>query len=394
MLDLMREGNETSRVGELCSRLRGRREEIEGATLARAFALSQRPDAGWPEYAEGLRGAVAAGVEHGIASLEDDEGDAPGVPAVLLAQARLAARSRVGLDTVLRRYMAGHALLVDFVVQETGGELPPAELKRVLLRLSAVVDRIAAAVSGAYREETEKRSGSRDERRKVERVERLLAGEPLDASGLGYDLDGAHLAMNASGPGALEATKFLARSLDCRLLTVSRRDGSVWIWLGGRSPVDARDLELLLRAEWPPRASLALGEPGEGVGGWRLSHQQARAALPIAVRSPEPYVRYADVALLAAMLQDDLLATSLRRLYLEPLEGERDGGATLRETLRTYFAAGRNAASAAAALGVSRQTVNSRLRGAEERLDRPLDGCAAELQTALRLHALSSRQSG
>ena len=43
------------------------------------------------------------------------------------------------------------------------------------------------------------------------------------------------------------------------------------------------------------------------------------------MRGPEPFVRYVDVALLAAVLQDDLLATSLRKLYLEPLEAERDG---------------------------------------------------------------------
>jgi DNA-binding PucR family transcriptional regulator len=105
-------------------------------------------------------------------------------------------------------------------------------------------------------------------------------------------------------------------------------------------------------------------------------------------------VRYRDVALLAAAHRDELLRSSLQHLFLVPLSADRDGGAALRVTLEAYFAAGRNAASAAMALGVSRQTVNSRLRAAEERLGCPLESCAAELKTALRLDALSKRQTG
>jgi DNA-binding PucR family transcriptional regulator len=47
-----------------------------------------------------------------------------------------------------------------------------------------------------------------------------------------------------------------------------------------------------------------------------------------------------------------------------------------------------NASATGAALGIARQTVASRLRAAEERLGRPLEGCAAQLETALRLDAL------
>jgi DNA-binding PucR family transcriptional regulator len=88
------------------------------------------------------------------------------------------------------------------------------------------------------------------------------------------------------------------------------------------------------------------------------------------------------------MFQDDLLATSLRQLYLEPLAEERDGGETLRETLRAYFAAERNVSSAAAALSVNRHTVTSRLRTIEKRLGRPLSTCATEIDAALRLEDL------
>ena len=101
-------------------------------------------------------------------------------------------------------------------------------------------------------------------------------------------------------------------------------------------------------------------------------------------------VRYADVALIASALHDDLLVTSLRKLYLEPLEAERDGGEVLRETLRAYFGAGRNAASAAAVLGVSRQAVNGRLQAVEQSLGQSLRDCAGCSELALRLEPLTN----
>ena len=79
------------------------------------------------------------------------------------------------------------------------------------------------------------------------------------------------------------------------------------------------------------------------------------------------------------------MASSLQRLYLDPLTYERDGGATLRKTLRAYFLSSRHISSTAAALGVSRQTVAARLRATEERIDRSLDDCASEMDTALRM---------
>lgn len=70
-------------------------------------------------------------------------------------------------------------------------------------------------------------------------------------------------------------------------------------------------------------------------------------------------VRYGDVAVLASTFRDNLLVDSLRTLYIETLRTGRDGGGErLCRTLGAYFAADRNAASAAAALGISRQAVS------------------------------------
>ena len=58
------------------------------------------------------------------------------------------------------------------------------------------------------------------------------------------------------------------------------------------------------------------------------------------------------------------------------------------KTLRAYLAADRNATSAAAALGVNRNTIAERLRAIEATLGRPLSACGPELEAALRLAEL------
>jgi PucR C-terminal helix-turn-helix domain/GGDEF-like domain len=378
---------------ELSVRLRSRRAEIEQAVLTRAFAVSDSNepvdlDSLDPEYLEGLRTAISAAVEYGLCVIERGEERAPPTPPVLLAQARLAARYGVGLDTVLRRYSAGYVLLSDFLIEEAErGGVRGSALQR-LLRAQATVDRLLAGVSEEYRREVRERPSNAEQRR-TERIERLLAGELIDTSELAYDFGGAHLALVGAGPEVGDAMRDLAPGLDRRLLTVCRGQGEVWGWLGGRQPLEMEELVRHVRERWPARMPLAIGEPAAGLTGWRLTHRQARAALPIAQRDHESCVRYADVALLAAVLQDDLLAASLCRLYLEPLERARDGGKIARETLRAYFAAERNVSSAAATLGVNRNTVASRIRSIEAAIDRPLASCGPELELALRLASWS-----
>ena len=160
------------------------------------------------------------------------------------------------------------------------------------------------------------------------------------------------------------------------------------MWLGARRPLNPDLLERALADRWRGPVALALGEPGEGLAGWRFTHNQAKAALPIALRAGESVTRYRDVALLASAHCDALLSASLRELYLAPLCAGQDDGATMRETLRAYFAAERNLTSAAAALGVSRRTVANRLQTIEQRLGHSLGTKLAEIELALRLDEL------
>ena len=374
---------------ELHSRLRERCKEIEAAVITRVTAIDEGSEALDLVYAEGLRSAIAASVEHCLLAVELGEERIPTAPAALLTQVRLAARSKVSLDTVLRRCVAGHALISDFLVEEAERErlLDGLGLQRMLRAQASVADRVLAVVGEEHARELEGKLLSTADR-KAERVERLLAGELLDTTGLAYEFNFWHLGAIGYGPRALEAFRKLATSVDRRLLVIDRGKGTAWAWLGGRRPIEQPDFERRLRATWPEEVSIAIGEPSRGLAGWRLTHRQAKAALPIALRGSQRQVRYADVALLASILQDDLLARSLHQLYLTPLEAERDGGKTLRKTLRAYFAAERNVSSAASALGVSRQTVINHLHGVEEKLGRQLGCCAAEFEAALRMEEL------
>jgi len=371
---------------ELASRLERRREEIEAAVMTRVYSVSDTTDLD-PTYAEGLKTAVTAAVDYGFTAIALGEDRSEPPPPVLLAQARLAARAGIGLDTVLRRYFAGHALLGDFLIEEAEGGrlLRGAALQKLLRTQAALFDRLLEAVSEEHVRECRQRPSS-TERRKAEKIERLLAGEMVDVSGLDYDFEGHHLALVTQGDGAEEAIRDLAHSLDRRLLSLRRGVGVFWGWLGARRQVDPEQLERHLSTLWPRTLLLALGVSGQGLAGWRLSHCQAEAALPIAIRGSHPVVHYADVALLASVLQDDLLTTSLRQLYLEPLAGEGESSRVLMNTLRSYFAAERNCVSAAATLGVTRQTVNNRLRVIEQLLPaRPFSACATDIEMALML---------
>jgi PucR C-terminal helix-turn-helix domain/GGDEF-like domain len=370
----------------LVGRLRERRSEIEQATLTRIRSISDSAENPDSEYSDGLPTVVSAAIEYGIAAVERSEDRPLPIPTVLLSQARLAARHGVELETVLRRYLAGYTLLGDFLIEESerGGQLKGDSLKRLLRVQAAVLDRLISAVSEEYAREAKARPGS-TEQRLAARVKQLLAGELVDTSELAYDFEAWHLGFVASGPAAAETLGGIAKSLGRRPLLIRHEESAAWGWLGFRGRPDQEEVAALASRAFPVGVTSAIGEPGEGIAGWRLTHRQARAALPIALRSGKAFVRYSEVALVASMFRDDLLVTSLREIYLLPLTQERDGGRVARATLGAYFAAQRNVSSAAAMLGVSRQAVARRLRVVEERIGYPLSSCAADMEAALRL---------
>lgn len=370
---------------EVADRLRGRRVEIEDAIGARAFAVAELTGTEEPGYREGLRAAIAAAVEYALEAIESGIRRSDAVPVTTLVQARVAARSGVGLSVVLRRYAAGYSVLGDSLGEELRRTPGGGHLFGTLQgEVTAAFERLITEVSAEYEREADQLSAAPMARQAL-RVRSLLEGESVHSAELGYELSHWHVAAVADGAGAGALLRQVVRGLERPFLVVDLTEWEAWAWLGGKEAIDPALLVDRARGPRESECLVAVGEPGREVSGWRASHRQAMSALSVALRDPRPATRYGDVALLSTVLADEDLTAFLTDAYLRPLADVRGGGGVLCATLRAFLAAGRNASSAAAALGIARQTVTSRVRVIEERLGRPIDGCAAELELALRI---------
>jgi hypothetical protein len=372
---------------ELVVRLRSRLAEIEDTVFNRVRQMADPAEGDDPEYRAYLRATVAEAVDYALRGIERGEDWEGQIPEAAAVQARRAARTGVKLDAVLRRYAAGDRLVGEFILDEAA-QLPHEAMRQMMRSQGPHVDRMMAAVATEYMDELERIRRS-PAQRVAERVRRLLAADsPVDAAGLDYELDAWHLGLVVTGSRPDVAARTLAAGLNRHPLVVPQGDDSAWTWLGGRDRLAVIEVERYLAAGVLGDVTLALGEPRQGIEGWRLTHYEARAAHQVMLRRPQPIILASDVVLLAAVLRDELLAKSLRETYLTPLDDRGDSGLGLRETLRAYFDAGFNAATAAAALEVDRHTVQRRLRKVEEALGRLLHTCHAELEVALVLDEL------
>jgi PucR C-terminal helix-turn-helix domain len=371
----------------IAERLRARFPELEETALTRIYGVSRPSGALDLDYEAGLRAAVSAALAYGIEVVESGERHAPPLPLVLLSQARLAARRGIELEIVVRRCLVGYTLLGDFVAQEAarGDPLDARDVQRLFRDQTAFIDRLLSSVSEEYKREARGRGRSHGERF-AERVRGLLVGDLLDTSEFPYEFDAWHIGTVASGPRADKALRPLAKRLNCQILLASGGQAETWAWFGSRRRIASNEFEGKVAGEWPDGISLAIGEPGYGLSGWRHTHRQARAALTLLIDGQGGIFRYADHALTVSMSQDDLLVASLFDMYVTPLTDAPDGKALL-DTLRAYyFVAQRNVSSTATVLDISRKTVERRLATVEKRLGRQLHACSAELEGVLRLH--------
>jgi hypothetical protein len=267
-----------------------------------------------------------------------------------------------------------------------------ADVERVRSRL-AEIEEALAAIATVYMHEVERRGRSPEQRLRG-RVRRLLAGELFGPAQLGgYELDGRwHLGVIAKGTGAQQALRVAAAGVGQRLLSISDDDEAVLAWFGGRRELAAGDIERVL-PQGPAEMFLAGGEPGWGVSGLRVTRGTGERGVGEGSGMQKRLPRYADVAPLAPWLHDDALARSFIETHLPPLDDRRNEQA-LRQTLRAYFAAGRNAKAAAVALKIDRGTVAKRLRTIEQRLGCPLHERLAGLEIALDLEELYEARNG
>jgi hypothetical protein len=376
----------------LVERLRSRCAEIEEAVYTAVRPLPDSTGSGDVEYLEGLRDTVNAIVSFCLLGIEHGHEWAGPIPSVAVVQAQRAARNRVSLETVLLRYATGHRCLVGFLTAEAN-DFSNHALGEVLDVQGFLLERVMTTISLEYKHELE-RAGRSVELRRGERVQKLLAGEAGKSAEFEYQFERAwHVGLIVIGDRGRETIRVLLAGSNFQTLLVPHGATTIWVWLGAESRLAFADLESLLATSDGDGVLLAIGEPCEGMNGWRFTHHQAQAALLVALRRRQTVTRYAENMLLAAALQNDTLARSLQDLYLEPLTTQTPSGAVLLETLRAYFAAGRNIGTAAHAIKRSRHTVERHLLAIENTVGRSLTACEAELEVAVSLHALLAGSS-
>jgi hypothetical protein len=358
-----------------------------GMALEQVEGISQRGERPTAGYLNGLKTAVAAALDHGIDAVERDEARAMPIPTALLAQARLAARHRIGLETIMRRYLAGYTLLGDFLTKEAKAQsdIDNDTLTHLLQGQTSVLDRLIESVSEEYKRELVLQA-EYSRRLLLQQVDQLLAGHSLATEAVSYDFEGHHVGIVARGDEPSEHLREIVQPLELRLLHVRRGPEEVWAWLGDKNPIAVADVRAAVTEDSSHQLNIGLGESARGIGGWRLTHQQAEAVMPLLPQLDESCARYADVALLTLAQEDDLLATSLQRIYLEPIE-RMPAALQLLKSLGAYYGARGNVTSAAAAIGINRKTVLNHLRLAEEAIGCSLVAHGTEIETALRLRA-------
>jgi hypothetical protein len=270
-------------VAEVADRLRSRFPEIEAslATLVDPIPESRAADPAYLEYLDCLPATRVAVLQYIVEAVELGDRQNPEAPAPVLTAPRLAARCGVPLDAILRRYSAGNAFIGDIVVEEAERVgASTATLRRLLHLQATVFDRLLQAVSDEHVREASSRPATTAEWRH-RYLEELLAGrQPGGEMGPEYDFDGHHLGLMVKGEEAHEAMRELAAALDRRLLADAHQEEPAWAcWLGGRSRLGSEEAVRALGSISPGAIVAALGEPAEGIAGWRRCRSPRAEAL-------------------------------------------------------------------------------------------------------------------
>jgi len=324
-------------------------------------------------------------------------------PASALEYARRLAQRGTPLTALLRAYRIGHTRFSEWLLLELARHTDDAETVAETVRsiaglVAGYIDQISEEMVTAYSHERENWLRNRSAARAA-RVRDLLAGARIDVgvteATLGYRLRQYHVgvvcwaddtAVTGDEIIRLErAIGHIAAKTSCGGAPVflPRDESSAWAWL----PLGIRDR---FSATWAssadPGIHAAFGDAAKGPDGFRLTHHQAIAAQAVALASgsPPPTVSYREVAPVAMMLGS---ADLLRAWVLSTLAGlaaDDEHHARLRDTLLVFLQSGGSYKTTAEQLVLHKNTVQYRIRKAEESLGRPLAQDSHHVELALR----------
>lgn len=348
-------------------------------------------------------------LEHGI-DLENVR-----APAAAEEYARRLAQRGVPIAALLRAYRIGSALFQDRCLEQLGRTTDDAALVsaaglRIADITAAYIDRISEELVSAYEAERENWLRNLSAARAA-RIRALLAGDRVDVAAaeavLGYRLRQHHVGvvcwsgetdLGGKTLGHLEqAAADLARSAGCDgpPIFIPQDESSAWAWLplGAQKTFAAGAASARSPSPGPQRPGAAAGEVrfaagavGNGLPGFRRTHQQALGAYAVALAAGPSgafITSFSDVAPLALMAGSADLTRCWVSETLGPLADNDDYHATLRDTLRIFLAENGSFKATAERMTLHKNTVQYRIRKARESLDRPISENRLQVELAL-----------
>ena len=324
-------------------------------------------------------------------------------PAASLEYARRRAQRGTPLTALLRAYRLGHTCFSDWLLKELARQADDAQLlTAATLGMSKIVagyvDQTSEEIVAAYTRERENWLRNRSAARAA-RIRDLLSGARINVTAteatLGYRLRQYHVGLVCWADGAAaaddvtrleHAISHVAGKAGCpgEPVFLPRDESSAWAWLplGIRDTFDAAASAVGVEGD----IHFAFGDAAKGTTGFRLTHQQAIAAQAVALAagSPPTAVAFSEVAPVAMMLGSSDLLRAWVLSTLGGLATDDEQHARLRDTLLTFLQLRGSYKATAERLTVHKNTVQYRLRKAEESLGRPVGANQDDVELALR----------
>jgi DNA-binding PucR family transcriptional regulator len=364
-----------------------------------------------------LRGETAveqvlgASVEENVATLlhilqHGAPRDGIRAPYAAIEYARRLAQRGTSMVALIRAYRLGHdRFLVQCIHELAGRRGDPGLSASVVDALITVsfqyIDQVSEQLITAYQEERDRWLLTQTAAR-AGQVRALLSGDDLDSASaeaaLGYRLRQRHLGVvlwliepkrGSEGLRVLQRlTVTAANAVGHRgqPLFIPRDESSAWAWLPLPAGLSATKGELSAAfAGADASTRVAIGEPGDGIGGFRESHRQALRAqnVAFAARPGTQVTSFAEVGTIALLCADIASARSWVWATLGNLASNDEAYARLRDTLEIYLLTGSYTATASR-LSLHKNTVLYRIRKAEEALAVPLEERHSDVELALR----------
>ena len=326
-------------------------------------------------------------------------------PAASVEYARRRAQRGTPLTALLRAYRLGHGRFSDWLLRELARQADDAQMiTAVTLSMSRIVtgyvDQTSEEIVAAYTRERENWLRNRSAVRAA-RIRDLLSGERVSVSAteatLGYRLRQYHLGVVCWADDTAATVDNITR-LEHAISHVAGKGASsgdpvflprdvstAWAWLplGIRDTFDTTEAST---AGLDGDLHFAFGGPARDAAGFRLTHRQAIAAqaLALAAGSPPRAVAFGEVAPVALMLGSADLLRPWVLGTLGDLASNDEHHARLRETLLVFLDSGGSYKATAEQLMLHKNTVQYRIRKAEESLGRPAGENRHDIELALR----------